>query len=170
MLYITKKTNKYFSYLLAFFVIYFLKNSPQQYQLLQAHCKLYHQVFPKISHTSQTKNNQFIFFDCINLSSSFKSIHQPVAFASFQLLKFCIFKIISFFSNSSSLKCFIILLGIFSKFKKVIFILIFFIIYFSKISEFNLILFKYSQRAFQVLNIIGQLNQKCVNRSGQISE
>ena len=164
--------------LLAFFVNYFLKNSPQQYQLLQAHWRLKPHVFHKISQTSHTKNNQFIFFDCINLSSSFKSIHQPVAFASFQLLQSCSQVIISKCSFSLSLgeiewglKNFkIFFVEFFSEI--VIFIKIFSKIYFKglKPSVNKLILFKYSHIAFAVLKIIGQDNQKCVNKSGLVSE
>gem|GEM_PF-5921881 len=79
--------------------------------VLQASCRLNHQVFQVISKHSQAKYNQDVFFDCKLLSSSSKSTHHQVSFASFHDLKFWRLIIISLLS-SHKLKCLIILLGV----------------------------------------------------------
>jgi hypothetical protein len=92
-----------------------------------------------------------------------------VAFASFQLLQSWIQVMISSFFSISLLKNLDIFLVNCSGFKSIfinIFSSIYFILFFSSFSQ---ILFKYSHIALAVLKIIGQLNQKCVNKSGQDS-
>jgi len=162
----------YYFFCVHFFSYYYnyLKLLPHTYPLLQAHCKLKPHVFQVTSTTSQIKYNHKTFLDIKFLSSSFKSIHQPVAFASLQLLQSCNQN--SIFSSlfiSFSKNLFIFFVELFLSIFNSTFILsrIYFILSCSVSIFLEL---KYSHRAFQVLKTIGQLIQKCVNNNGQNSE